>query len=432
MTTRTSSLGRPAQDPGWNWPRGLASPLCRDGLLAATLCLLDLASQWEPDASDRLIGSGPVPAWVTIGYAVVGYSVLTWRRREPTLVFAALWAHALLALILLPGYRPLLGLLFALYVVATQATLVHSLAALAGALLTFALAMVHETQGLPAKQATGAWLAGLVLFGGLGGATWAVGRWIGHSRRQVESLEVRRLQEAREAVAVERARIARELHDIVAHSVTIMVLQAAGAQRVLAADRDRARGALKNIEETGTQAMDELRRLLGLLRQATPEPGEEPEPNGPGLDAIPVLLQRIRAAGIAIQESTRGRPGRLDASVDHTAYRVVQEALTNVSKHAGPGTHATLCLDWQPETLSITIVDDAAGRPDVPSETLSNGKGLIGLAERVAIVGGHLQSVPQERSGFRVHAELPSSTVSPRDTSPAALSSDRTRGGDRS
>ncbi|MFD7659664.1 sensor histidine kinase, partial [Actinosynnema sp. NPDC059797] len=237
------------------------------------------------------------------------------------------------------------------------------------------------------------------------GCVWAAGRWTRISRRRA----------AREAVLSERTRIARELHDIVAHSVTVMVLQAAGARRVLATDRARVGEALGHIEEAGEQAMGELRRMLTALRLSCRD--DPPPPDGvtggpqPGLADLDHLVRVVSAAGVRVRTRVEGTPRCLAASVDLAAYRVAQEALTNVTKHVGPGATVEVRLTWGDADLTVTVVDDGRGR--LPDRALSAHHGLTGLRERLAIIGGCLAADPRPEGGFRLTAVLPAPAPQP-------------------
>ncbi len=198
-----------------------------------------------------------------------------------------------------------------------------------------------------------------------------------------------------------------ELHDIIAHCVSVMLLQAAGARRVLASDPERAARALANIEDTGTQATAELRRLLSVLRTGDAvEDGVELGPQR-GLSDLQPLLERVRAAGVPVRLLLHGEPGRLDPSVELTAYRIVQEALTNVIKHAGEGADATVELQWADDVLHLAVTDDGCGQVDPVPAQRSTGQGLLGLRERAVAVGGQLCAGPLLGGGFRVTATLP-------------------------
>lgn len=207
-------------------------------------------------------------------------------------------------------------------------------------------------------------------------------------------------------VAAERARLARELHDVVAHSVSLMVVQAKGGAAILAQDPARAAQAFSTIEASGRQALEELRRMLGLLRE---EGDDAPSRHAqPGLAEVPALVEAIRATGLEVAMSTEGEPGALAPSADLSAYRVVQEALTNVLRHSG-ARRADVSLRWRPEELEVRVHDDGTGavRLDLPS----GGRGLLGLRERVGLLGGTVHAAPRPDGGFEVRALLPRRTA---------------------
>ncbi|MDG4864380.1 histidine kinase, partial [Streptomyces sp. T-3] len=215
------------------------------------------------------------------------------------------------------------------------------------------------------------------------------------------------LARAQEAVLSERARTARELHDIVANAVTVMVLQAGGARHVLRADPDRVELALDQIESSGKTAVAELRHMLLVLRTD----GERLAAEGPsfGLADLDPLLNGVRRAGLDAHLEVTGVPAPLARSVDLTAYRLVQEALTNAAKHAGPGAATVVRLDWARAAgrLRIEVGDDGRGTPAAARSELSTGHGLIGLRERVAVCGGTFDHGPLGDGGYRVAATLP-------------------------
>jgi signal transduction histidine kinase len=238
---------------------------------------------------------------------------------------------------------------------------------------------------------------------------WGMGRVAGAARRRVEQLE-RQRETVREAVAGERRRIARELHDIVSHAVTVIVLQAAGALRISDTDRDRTKQALKHIEETGKQAMAELRRMLGVLKAGAPvassvvEGDLEPQP---GLNEMTGLLHALREAGLPVTVQTEGEPHSLDPSVDLAAYRIVQEGLTNVLKHGGKDPDPHLRLFWERDVLRIEL-DNEAALSEVGRRTeISLGVGLVGLRERAQAVGGSLRAARDADGRYRLAATLP-------------------------
>jgi signal transduction histidine kinase len=207
-----------------------------------------------------------------------------------------------------------------------------------------------------------------------------------------------RLRASRAAAAIEeeRARIARDLHDVVGHALTVMTVQAGAARLRLEPEDHPVLEQVEAIEETGREALLEMRRLVGVLRD-----GDAPRGPQPGLAALPPLLERLRSVGTSVELTITGEQGPLSPGVDLAAYRVVQEALTNVSKHAGPAT-ATVTLTYGGDALSVEVSDDGAG---VPVD--GSGHGLVGMRERVALYGGSLVAGPRPEGGFSVRATLP-------------------------
>ncbi|BDH15912.1 two-component sensor histidine kinase [Streptomyces hygroscopicus] len=222
-------------------------------------------------------------------------------------------------------------------------------------------------------------------------------------------LEKEREAQSRIAVAAERARIARELHDVVAHNVSVMVVQADGAAYVLDAAPEQTRQALETISGTGRQALAEMRRLLGVLRT-----GEQPESGEyvpqPGVEQLSDLMEQVRGAGLHVDFQVEGEARELPGSVELTAYRIVQEALTNTRKHGGPDVAATVRLAYKEDDLDLLVEDDGRGaQRELYEEGGADGlgHGLIGMRERVGMVGGTLAAGPRPGGGFRVSAVLP-------------------------
>ena len=199
------------------------------------------------------------------------------------------------------------------------------------------------------------------------------------------------------ATAAERTRIARELHDIVAHHLSVVVLQAAGAR----ASGKAAEAALEKIEHSGRQALAETRRLLGVLRESAGETGLGPQP---GVGELEALADSVRAAGLPVNLVISGESAALPAAVDVSVYRIVQEALTNVLKHAGPA-RADVTIGCARDTVTIEVTDNGTGEPGRPAT--ADGHGLAGMRERVAIFGGDLRAGPRPGGGFAVRARLP-------------------------
>ncbi|KOU56593.1 histidine kinase [Streptomyces sp. MMG1533] len=245
---------------------------------------------------------------------------------------------------------------------------------------------------------------------------WVLGDSIRTRRAYFAQLEERnaRLEKEREAqakvaVAAERARIARELHDVVAHNVSVMVVQADGAAYVLDAAPDQAKKALETISSTGRQALAEMRRLLGVLRTGEHQEGGEYVPQ-PDVEQIDDLVEQCRGSGLPVDFKIEGTPRPLPSGVELTAYRIVQEALTNTRKHGGPNAGASVRLVYFDDGLGLLVEDDGKGAPHELYEeggADGAGHGLIGMRERVGMVGGTLDAGPRPGGGFRISALLP-------------------------
>jgi signal transduction histidine kinase len=235
---------------------------------------------------------------------------------------------------------------------------------------------------------------------------WFIGKTIRQRRLQAveledraSQLELEREEKARLAVAEERSRISRELHDVIAHSVSVMVVQAQAAQRLLEGEQREARQALGSVETTGRQALAEMRRLLGILRRTDAELALVPQPSLKHLDA---LVEQAREAGLPVELNVEGDAGSLPPGMDLTAYRIIQEALTNVRKHAG-GAHTSVVVRRSDDRIELEITDDGPGT----TKNDGTGQGLIGMRERVALYGGVLESGKREGDGYLVRARLP-------------------------
>lgn len=277
-----------------------------------------------------------------------------------------------------------------------------SYAVLAAAMATI---LVHNAERISAVY----WLANAVVLA----VCLALGRMVRERRVQATTLEERAEQLeatrevlAREAVAQERRRIAREMHDVVAHHVSVMGVLAAGARRSLRRDPDAADEALATVEETGRATLRELRRLLDVLRADTDEqvrPGDQVLGPQPGVAGLDVLVNQVTEAGVPVSFTVRGEPARLPPGVDLTVYRVVQEALTNTLKHGGQAT-ADVDLRYEPERVTVAVTDTGQG---ATAAARPNGHGLVGMRERVALYGGVLRVGPRNGGGFSVYAEIP-------------------------
>jgi signal transduction histidine kinase len=245
--------------------------------------------------------------------------------------------------------------------------------------------------------------------------TWAMGWFLGTYLRvrgeQAEAagelaarLERDQEMRAREAVADERARMARELHDIVGHALNLIVIQAAGAQRAFDSKPQVARDSLASIESAGREALSDMERMLGVLRTA--EEGHQAMGPQPGLRQVDGLAAQVSEAGLPVEVTVEGRRLDLPASVELSAYRIVQEALTNSLKHSR-GSSAKVTIRYRPNSLEVEVTDDGRGSPEEKSSGDEGARGLIGMRERVALFGGKLSVGPTPTGGYRVHARLP-------------------------
>jgi len=231
------------------------------------------------------------------------------------------------------------------------------------------------------------------------GVPFLLGRMTFNRRRRI----VRDREVAtREAVAAERAAIARELHDVVAHHMSVMVVQAGAARAVGATDPAATAEALRQIEASGRTGLAEMRRLLEVLKAEEDGNGRAPQP---GLARLGELLDAMRASGLPVEAVVEATPRALSPGVDLSAYRIVQEALTNSLRHAG-GASARVVVRYEPDALELEIADDGPGPPQDPGA--SGGHGLIGMRERVQLFGGELEAGPRQGGGFLVRARLPS------------------------
>lgn len=238
------------------------------------------------------------------------------------------------------------------------------------------------------------------------GIAWTVGYGLDWKFREAEVAKERaahaervREEEARLAVAEERARIARELHDIVGHSVSVMTVQAAGVRSLLRPEQERAREAVTVVEQTGREALAEMRRLVGVLRRPEESPALAPQPS---LEHVDKLVSQALEAGLPVELRVEGDPVELPAGVDLTAYRLVQEGLTNAVKHAN-AQHAEVVVRYSNGQVELTVTDDGSG--DGGGD--SGGHGLVGMRERVSVYGGELDAGPLPQGGYRLHATLP-------------------------
>lgn len=366
-----------------------------DALVAGALALAVQAEIWIWWVEDE---QGPAPLAAAFGVALC--LPLLWRRRRPLAAVAATVAVYLGWIALSPprgSLVPYVVVLVALYSVAAHGTARQSwtgLVLVTGAELLFVAVTTNHVAdyGFVLAFLVGAWLAGR-------------GMAIRQERTEVlfdraVRAEVEREDKARAAVAEERGRIARELHDIISHSVSVMVVQAGAAESVLERDPDQVRTSLQAIQRTGRDTRLELRRLLGVLRTGGEE-GLEYGPQ-PGLAQLGRLAAGLRSSGVDVVLDVDGAARALPAGLDLAAYRIAQEAVTNSLKHSA-GTQVTMRVRYCPDAVDIEVLDD--GRGDHADG--DGGFGLDGMRERAALYGGRLEHGRSPDGGYRVHARLP-------------------------
>ena len=299
--------------------------------------------------------------------------------------------------------QPWFAVLLAVYALGAHASTGSAglgMGIVAGGVLAYDIPRLRD--GTPIDQVVPAWF--------IVAGVWGLGRWMQHRRRELDTLTER--TEAAEhdrhvaevaAVAHERARIARELHDLVAHSLAVIVLQAQAAGRVLDDDLASARQALEAIDSTGRAGLEELRRLLELLVDTSEDSDVEPRP---GLQHLDRLVDRVRGAGLPVSVTIEGESRPLSPGVDMSAYRIVQEALTNTLKHAGRPATASVALTYLPGALDIRVVNSGTSAAGGARAEEVPGYGLIGMRERAALYGGHIEAGPVD-GGFSVSVSMP-------------------------
>jgi signal transduction histidine kinase len=337
---------------------------------------------------------------------------LVWRRRTPVGVFAVVVVIGLQQWLIGFPIPADAAVLVALYTVAAYRPRRWALAAAA---VVEAGVVLVAVRFFPAGDVWGS----LVFLSGLVAAAFFTGTSVRNRRAylgalvdRATSLERERDQQARLVATAERARIARELHDIVAHSLTVVVTMAEAAAATTESDPAAARRAMAQVAGTGRTALGEMRRLLGVLRadeQEADDAGAATRAPAPGLDRVDDLVVSARAAGLPVRLTVSGPARRLPTTLDVTAYRVVQESLTNALKHANDPTGVHVHLRWGDDDLAIDVTDD--GRRAEPRHGLA-GHGLSGMRERLALFGGAVSSGPEPAGGWRVHAVLPLGTPS--------------------
>jgi signal transduction histidine kinase len=371
-------------------------PWWTDSLLALLLTFIGVGS---------VIGAGhtghktldPLDA-VLVPFTTVPIAL---RRYRPLAVLAITVSAETLLLLFSSRAQVPLGVIVALYTVASRCERPVSIRAAEWAALPITVGVIVDSGPHPERI-----IPKLALFA----IAWVIGDNVRTRRAYLAELEARaaRLEREREerderAVANERARIARELHDVIAHNVSVMVVQASAGEALFDANPAKARESLSAVASTGRAALTELRRLLGVIRaeEREDEPAYRPQP---GIEYLNELVRQVNETGLAVELSVLGEPRELPEGVGLCAYRIVQEALTNTLKHAD-ATHAEVSLRYVADALELQVRDDGRGGAPVNGE--GSGHGLIGMRERVALFGGELSASPRPDHGYEVRARIP-------------------------
>ncbi len=390
----------------WTWLR--SHPLAADALLAALLFVVGLSGIFARDL-EKYPGRRAGDAIGAVLVVLLTFPVATRRRYPRAGLFIALVATTPLLALNYADNTASMGGVVLLYTAATIGPRRRALVTLGwtiGMVLPVLIAgVIAEQEKLPIPLL----VANLAIYVG----AWALGDAARNRRDLVASLEQRAADAEREravaaerAVEEERARIARELHDVVAHGLSVMVVQAGGARRIVEVDPARALEALRVIEATGRESMAEMRRLLGVLRDGdSDDRADDPArlTPQPGLDAIDALAAQWTDAGLPVHIERRGPVRRLPSGQDVAAYRIVQEAVTNTSKHAGAA-RVDVTVTFTDTALELVVADDGRGA-SAPDD--GNGQGLVGMRERAALYGGSVDAGPKPGGGWVVRAVLP-------------------------
>ena len=374
-------------------PRGRRS-LAFDVLVALAVLIADLLQ--------LLLGQDAPPSVHAVVLTVIAAALLVWRRAAPRAVLAATLAIGI-AIPLLGDPSTGFGPMIALFTVAALCDRRSSFAGLVPTLITAVLMNLIGPDAQP-ETPVNALLAAAQTIG-----LWALGMYLQTRRRYLRELQARadylerdREQLARIAVIEERTAIARELHDIVAHSVSVMLVAVRGARDVLRTSPDVADATLARVEASGEQSIAELRRILALLREPEQDIESRPQPSIAELDT---LIAEHRAGGLPVDLEIVGEPRPLPGGVELSVYRIVQEALTNVLKHSRPR-RVTVTLAFRASTLEVEVLDDGAAAVTHGAHT-GGGHGIVGMRERVSLLGGELETGARASGGFRVAARLP-------------------------
>ncbi|MEU2245790.1 sensor histidine kinase [Streptomyces sp. NPDC019224] len=390
-----------------HWLRG--HPLALDGALAlAVLVAMIIGSFVDPGGPEGPAFGARTPAASSLLLMVLSALALVGRRRDPMAVLAVTGALAFLELVTADPPAPVvMSAVIALYTVAARTDRpttwrvgLLTMAALTAAAMFFGSPPWYSQENLGIFAWTG-------MAGAAGDAVRSRRAFVDAIRERAERAERTREEEARRRVAEERLRIARDLHDVVAHHIALVNVQAGVAAHVMDKRPDQAKQALAHVREASRSALDELRATVGLLRQSG-DPKAPTEP-APGLAVLGELVESVRQAGLSVEVACAAGDGPpLPSAVDLAAYRVIQEALTNVRKHAGPGARAEVSVVRVGATAEVMVLDNGRGNAGgTEAAAPGGGHGLLGMRERVTALGGTLTAGPRYGGGFRVHAILP-------------------------
>ncbi|MER5544443.1 histidine kinase [Streptomyces sp. NPDC002589] len=374
-------------------------PLTALGWCAVPVFALILYTEMPQPAHPVFLPSGHfvhIGRWALVGLALLMAWPVGWGSRRPLPVLAVLLTEAVMARVCGDTTWPLfLAADVLVFYTAVTRSRRAAVAAVAGVLAVWALVATALVPRAAAFEVlTGPWSVLVVATA----VAWLLGSWI---RLRQDHAEALRAQAATQAVQAERLRIAREMHDTVAHSIGAIAIQAGAAKRAVDSQPDGVREALGIIEQTSRETLTGLRRMLGVLREAESEPA--PSTPAPGLQDVDRLAATAADAGVRLEVQWHGRRRPLAPEIELAAYRVIQESVTNVVRHAG-GAHCLVRVEYEEEELSIEITDDGHARATTNPRS---GYGITGMRERIALLHGHFSSGPRTEGGFRVAARLP-------------------------
>jgi signal transduction histidine kinase len=404
-----SASAAPAPGRIETWYRDLAASISRHATVADAALAVVLAACTVPQLV-HLARNDPGLFGEALVFSALLVAPLIWRRRFPLSTFAGITVVALAQWILNVKLTADVTLLVYLYTVARRYPMRAGV--LAAAVVEAGTVMAAIRWPLTRLS----WIETFILFSGPVVASLLLGVSVRHWRNSFSALTERaaqlereRDQQARIAAAAERTRIAREMHDVVAHSLSVMVTLSKGAALKQAAEPERANLAMRQVAATGHQALDEMRRLLGVLRTEDAPESRQPQP---GIAQIDGLLEQVRTTGLAAELTVTGTPAAMPPGAGLTVYRIVQEALTNTLKHAADPTRVSAAIAYRPDSVTVDVHDDGARR-HVPPEARTAGHGLTGMRERAAVYGGAVSAGPGPAGGWHIRARLPMTASTP-------------------